>query len=351
MSLALPLILASILGADLPADFKLPPPPGKIVAHDPAEAAKARSVAAGTPLIVTTYFYWYDAQSKAHVINPDGSDALTDHPPTLDGFSWKNAAWHKRQLEDMIAAGIDAAIPVYWGAPDASHSWSDEGLPPLVAAREQLVTEGKQPPAIGMFYDTSTLQHNARGYHVDLTTPAGRLWFYGTIRDFFSRIPERHRMLIDGKPLVFLYALAFAKKADAELFPAAREMFQKDFGADVYLVKMRGWPGKAESEYQWGAALEPQILATAALGPGYDHSAVPGRTPLVRKREDGKFYRAGWERLLRMDPATRPWLLHLETWNELHEGTDICESREYGRRYIELTRKFAERFHARKRIE
>ena len=35
----------------------------------------------------------------------------------------------------------------------------------------------------------------------------------------------------------------------------------------------------------------------------------------------------------------------LETWNELFEGTDLCHSREYGRDYIRLTRRYAEAFH------
>ena len=39
---------------------------------------------------------------------------------------------------------------------------------PLVDAREELVREGKAPPRIGMFYDTTTL------YHADLTTPGGK---------------------------------------------------------------------------------------------------------------------------------------------------------------------------------
>jgi hypothetical protein len=197
-----------------------------------------------------------------------------------------------------------------------------------------------------MFYDTSTLQHNEGGYHVDLTTASGRLWFYGTIRNFWSQIPPRHRARIDGKPLVFLYASAFARRVDEKLFPTVREMFHRDFGTDLFLVKMHGWPGEADSEYQWGGALAPQFLDTAGLGPGYDHSAVPGRTPLIRKREDGQFYRRAWQRLLTKEVNSRPWLVHVETWNEFHEGTDVCESREYGRQYIDLTREFADQFHA-----
>jgi hypothetical protein len=197
-----------------------------------------------------------------------------------------------------------------------------------------------------MFYDTSTLQYNGRGYHVDLTTESGRHWFYGSIRNCFSLIPPEHRALVDGRPLVFLYAAAFAKRVDDSLFPAVRKMFRRDFGTDLYLVKMLGWPGDADSQYNWGGALAPQWFAAAGLGPGYDHSAVPGRTPLVRSRNEGRFYESAWRRLLAMNPATRPWLVHVETWNEFHEGTDICDSREYGRQYLELTRRYAERFRA-----
>lgn len=345
------MFLGATLAADLPADFKLSAPPGRHVGRTQADSAGAREFRSGAPLVATSYFYWYDNATKGHVLDPDGSDALTDHPPKLEGFSYKNIAWHARQLGDMTAAGIDVALPVYWGVPYTAQTWSDRGIPPLVAAREELVGKGKQPPAIGMFYDTSTLRHNGRRWHVDLTTPAGRLWFYGTIRNFFSLVPPRDRACIDGRPLVFLYASAFAKDVDEELFPALRRMFRADFGSDLYLVKMRGWPGKADSEYQWGAAISPTFLDTAGVGPGYDHSAVPGRAPLVRPRDEGRFYRFAWQRLLSMDPAGRPWLVHVETWNEFHEGTEICETLEYGRQYIELTRQFSQQFHARRRVE
>ncbi|MEX2286975.1 MAG: DUF5010 domain-containing protein [Planctomycetaceae bacterium] len=346
-----PVLWSLLLGANLPADYALPAAPGRFVRSQSAPPASARKFPSGQPVIATTYFYWYDADTKAHVVDYDGTDALTEHPPTLKGFSYKNVAWHKQQLADMTAAGIDVAMPVYWGAPDGSEGWSDAGLPKLIAARKQLLAAGKSPPAIGLFYDTSTLQYNRSGHHVDLTTPAGQRWFYGTIRNFFSLIPAEHRAYVDGKPIVFLYGPSFAAKVDESLFPEVRRMFREDFGSDIYLVKTRGWPGTADSEYEWGAALDARILETAAIGPGYDHSAVPGRTPLVRKRDDGRFYRFSWGRLLSRDPKSRPWLVHLETWNEFHEGTEICETAEFGRKYIELTRQMADEFHGRKQID
>lgn len=350
-SSSLALALLFFAGKDLPPDFALKPAPGAFIGSSRLNNAQGMRFKSGDPVIATTYFYWYDAESNAHILDADGSDALTNHPATLVGLSYKNVGWHARQLEDMIAAGIDVVLPVYWGSPGAGHGWSDEGLPQLVAARDELLSRGKKPPAIGMFYDTSTLRHNGSGYHVDLRTPAGRRWFYGTMRNFFSLIPPQHRVLIDGKPLVFLYGPGFAKGVDEKLFPAVRKMFRDQFETDLFLVKMLPWPGKADSQYMWGGAIRPQFWETAGIGPGYDHSAVPGRRPLVRARENGRFYSRAWETLLAQDPASRSWLIHLETWNEFHEGTEICASREYGRTYIKLTRRFADVFHAREQLQ
>ena len=95
----------------------------------------------------------------------------------------------------MTDAGIDVALMVLWGAPSersgkTSLAWSYTGLGPLVQAREELLREGKHPPRIGLFYDTSTLRYNEWDTHVDLTTDYGQRWFYATVRDFFSAIPH-----------------------------------------------------------------------------------------------------------------------------------------------------------------
>ncbi len=327
-----------------PKQAPLPPAPGKFVGSGPGVDFSKE-----TPVVATSYFYWYDTPSKAHILNADGSDALTDHPPTLEGISWKSVDWHKAQLVDIEKAGIDVAILVYWGTPEKQQpggfAFSNEGIPPMVEAREKLLAEGKKPAGIAMFYDTSTLMHNAEKIQVDLTKDEGKRWFYATIRDFFSLVPPKHRATIDGKPVVFLYAAAFARAVDDTLFPAVKEMFKKEFGCDLFIVKEASWPGKADSVYRWGAALKPQLLETAAVGPGYDHSAVRSRKPLVNSRDDGKFYEFSWEQLLLKDPKTRAKWVHVETWTEYHEGTEICETKEYGRKYIDLTKRYADLFH------
>ena len=203
-------------------------------------------------------------------------------------------------------------MPVFWGVPGKYDGWSFVGLPPLVEAHTALEKEGLKPPAIGMFYDTSILQWNGSNtdgsnYHVDLTTEYRREWFYAAIRDFFSFIPPAKWARIDGKPIIFLYDASFAERQDPqEQFEYTKTRFKQDFGVEPFIVKSAGWQGEADAVYAWGGAVNGPIIFrdTIALGPGYDHSAVPGREPLVVERRDGKTYIDRWTKVLQL--ARRP---------------------------------------------
>jgi hypothetical protein len=293
---------------------------------------------------MTYFFYWYNVDTGAHITKHDGRDYLTDHPKTLEGFTYTSPAWHRKELEDMLAAGIDIVLPVFWGCPECE-DWSFVGLRKLVDACDAMVRDGITPPKIGMFYDTSTLQHNRLRRQIDLTTQYGREWFYATIRDFFALVPPKYWAMIDGKPLVLLYAASFAADYDQACFDYLEECFKKDFaGREPYMVKNPAWSEiEADNVCAWGAANGGcKAYGFTAIGPGYDHAAVvPPREPLVVDREGGAYYQRNWRKAL----AAPSNLVVIETWNELHEGTDICESKEYGRQYIELTAKYSRLFH------
>ena len=354
--LRLALILAGFFGAapfhasaGAAAVLEINPPLGPFIQSAIGDFNGALNFTITNRLVVTPYFYWYDVYSQSHIVNPDGSDALTDHPASLTGFSCFSTAWHKTQLRDMTDAAIDILLPVYWGEPSqrlpgqpvATQPWSYAGIPPLVRAREELLAEGIQPPAIGLFYDTSSLQFNAAQKRIDLTTAYGRQWFYESVRDFFSLIPARHWARIDGKPVVFLYSAAFASNYDQSCIDYLRGSFARDFGGNPpYIVREISWSVKTEQVYAWGGALGLKNPGVASIGPGYNHSAVPGRDPLVVSREGGAFFDRTWQRFL-SQPSP---MVFVETWNEFHEGTDIANSREYGRQFIELNRKYAELF-------
>jgi len=334
-------------------DKLLRQPPGEFFPLRAEDHKETASFKRGRPVVGTTYFYWYDVDSGAHIIDGDRTDALTTHPADMNNISYKRASWHKSQLEDMVDAGVDFLMPVYWGVPGKYGSWSFVGLPPLVRAHDELQKEGVDVPAIGMFYDTSILKYNGfvkdgARYHVDLTTDFGKEWFYTPIRDFFSLIPPGKWARVDGRPIVFMYASAFAKKQDPEQFNYVKRRFNAQFGVTPFIVKASDWKGPADATYSWGGAVSGPLIyrQVAALGPGYDHTAVPGRRPLIVKRLDGQTYVDRWRKILALNPKSRPWMVHLETWNEWHEGTDIAHSREYGRSYIVLTKLFTDMWRA-----
>ena len=341
------ILCASAASAFAQTEREIPAAFGPYINLQPKDFVAARTFKSSDRIVGAYYFYWYRTETKEHIINPeDGSDGLTDHPATFEDFSYKSVRWHKKQLSDMSEAGIDVALMVFWGAPSernekASLYWSYAGLGPLVQAREELLREGKRPPRIGLFYDTSTLKYNEWAAHIDLTTEYGKRWFYATVRDFFSAIPPPHWAMIDDRPIVLLYAAAFAKKHDQAFVDFTKAQFSKDFGGrEPYLAPQDSWKVKADNVCAWGGAFGLKNPGIAELGPGYNDTAVYGRKPLITQRAGGKFYEENWLKFL-SHPSN---FVMIETWSEFHEGTEICESKEYGRQYIELTRKYADLF-------
>lgn len=119
---------------------------------------------------------------------------------------------------------------------------------------------------------------------------------------------------------------------------AGAKTFKREFGGrTLYLAPQDSWHVKGDNVCAWGGALGLKHPGIGELGPGYNDSAVYGRKPLLVKREGGKFYAQNWREFLR-HPSN---FVMIETWSEFHEGTEIGESKEYGRQYIELTRKYA----------
>jgi hypothetical protein len=136
--------------------------------------------------------------------------------------------------------------------------------------------------------------------------------------------------------------------------------FEEDFGVRPYLVFENGWDYptetvngtqvrnanaphlKYDAGYSWGGAVAPIISPQiASIGPGYDDHAVEDRyPPTITDRKNGETYKQSFAVAIQ---CGSPWLA-VETWNEYHEGTDIAESLQYGRQYIDLSRKYVSYF-------
>ncbi len=355
----------------------LPDPPGSFMPVSATEVASIPTWATGDRLVAAYYFYWYKwkdgcagelcdpAYNRSHIEFATGYlnskkplDALTSHPVDLKEWDFDNPAWHSTQIDRMLSAGIDILLPVFWGVPGRygkdGHvvaAWSERGLKALAAALDKREKEGKPNPRIGMFYDTSTLTFESpfnyqQGGKIDLKTEAGWKHFYATIRDFYSLVPHRFWALWEKKPLVWLYASEFASGHDSHVLGYAREHFAQEFGGAVPLfIAHSDWSQEAGADwiYQWGGAIKPTCLSINSVGPGFDNSAVhglPRGSKVLREREDSRFYREAWEHALR-SPAP---ITVVETWNELHEGTEICPTVEYGDEYLRITADYARAF-------
>ena len=310
----------------------------------------AISSTANDAIVATHYFYWYRWPNE-HFRPADQPDAEGHfhHFPNPEKVSYLSDGWHEEQFRDMRAAGIQVALPVYWGAPGAYKRdgirFSADGIRPMLRALDRMDDDAIK---LGLFYDTSTLLNDVRsaqpaGGRTDLTTTAGKELFSNTIIEYFDRIPPDHWARVRGGALTVLYTSAFAAKWDKTLGSHLQKAFARRFpGESVFLVADVTWGDIGQNRTcEWGSTIVKPMLhpGLAQIGPGYNDTPVPGRTTPSRERENGDYYRTSWRKAI----EHKPELVLIETWNEMHEGTEICESAELGRQYIDLTAEWVKR--------
>jgi hypothetical protein len=316
------------------------------------EIATPDAMSGPTPedrMVVTYFYYWYDLPGGPH------SEPLTDHPADPEA-SYLDVSWFRQELLDMKQAGIDAGLASYWGIFEPS---STVGLRNLVAAYDALISEGQSPPKVGMFLDTGAVARLEPQYR-DLTKPQNQEIFYSLIRGYYDVVPDRVWARIDGRPIIWLWAAYFGIQFDRTLFDYITSRFEADYGIRPYLVGEDIWryahPSGGGVDYDagvmplddfyiWGAAytgFQEPTGEVAQIGPGYDERTLPGpdRIGRHRDREEGAFYARSFQQAI--DSGSR--IIAIETWNEFHEASDIANSEEYGRQYIELTRRFVDQF-------
>jgi hypothetical protein len=201
----------------------------------------------------TYYFYWHD------LTDPDRRGRIQGRfhiPPDPAHYSFLLPETHQREFNDMLAAGLDFVLPVYWGEPGhpgrttsqtSPNYWSTEGIPAMVEALDRMDrnrAQGAPPLQIGMFYDTTILAN------ADLTTAAGKEYFYVNVRDFYSRIPPGYWAAIDNKPIVWLYDTIWISRFDQSSLDYLSDRFAQDFGGlRLFVVR--------ESQWQSSKGVEP----------------------------------------------------------------------------------------------
>ena len=315
-----------------------------------AQAQQSASWTSHDKIALTYLFYWYDAPSGFHY-GSQPINQLTLHPPDsyLSTFSFKEPVFFEREFSDMVAAGIDVALPVFWGNPANTSTWAVPGLQTMVQTLQSMAQAGRLALKIGMFDDTSSLQDLNGGIKPDLRTASGKALFYDEIHRFFSNVPRQFWAMIDGRPIIVLFTSTYVSAWDQTTFDYASQQFQQDFGTTPYIVRERTWTGvTTDTAYYWGAAVIGPVTIgdVTAVGPGFDNLAVSGPQAqghlTIADRNCGQFYQSQWDQAI----STGSRLVLMETWNELHEGTAIAATKEYGRRYIDQSARNVARWKA-----
>jgi len=246
-------------------------------------------------VVAAFYAARWDAEKGEGMTKAGGGDALQDHPDSFKDFSYRSHWWHRKNLEEMAAAGIDVALCEFAANPAAVDA--------LVQALESAEKDKKKTAKVAPVIDD----------------PTRALALLG-------RIPNRFLATADGRPMVWFPA---SKRAAPATLEATRLI------VPFFAIAAPAW-GKADLLYSPGGDYDgPREMEVITLGPGYRDG-----TARIRDRADGAWYDRSWYLAMKMKPR----IVAIESWNRFDEGSTVCPTDEHKKTYIERTKKYAALF-------
>lgn len=296
------------------------------------------------------WFHWENAT--------EDSIGNTAHYPLLGIYD----SWDERLVEAHILlaryAGIDCFIASWWGP----GSFEDGSLKRIIKVAE------KHDFKVTIYYE-SYRPWNPLISPEDIVNEISYV-----VREYSG---SKAFLKVDGKPVIFIYNVGAHDRGPSFWLQVRRGLENKvgsvyllaDIRDPSYLHVFDGFhtyielnSSVARKLYSFYsdrmkiglANLSPseaieRILAGGKVViqkkalfytviPGYDDRKIRSPGGYV-DREDGLLYRRMWNDALEL--GARHVLI--TSWNELHEGTEIEPTREYGFKYLEITRDYASR--------
>jgi hypothetical protein len=286
----------------------------------------------------------------------ENSIANTAHYPLLGIYD----SWDERLIEAHILlakhAGIDGFIVSWWGP----SSFEDQSLKRIIGVAE------KYNFKITIYYESYRTWN-------PLVSPTDIIDELSYVVGEYSG--SRAFLKIDGKPVIFIYSVE-AHNRGPSFWLQVRKSLENKVGP-VYLIAdlrnpsylnvfdgfhtyielnsstMRelysfystrikiGLAGlnfsEAIAKIQAGDKVVVQRKALLyTVTPGFDNRKIsePG---IYVDRDGGLLYQKMWSDALELGAKH----VLITSWNELHEGTEIEPTREYGFKYLEMTRNYA----------
>jgi glycoprotein endo-alpha-1,2-mannosidase len=283
--------------------------------------------------------HWGKIDARGHDI------AASTHYPLLGAYDSHDPKVIEQHCQWATDAHVDTFIVSWWGHGD----YTDRAMPKIL---DICASHGM---SACIYYETVPQPQTAETAAQDIIRVLQK---YGS---------HKAHLKVGGKPVVFIYGravgqlgltgwLAAVKLINAG-FPGGAVLIGDEFsyGAarvfdGIHTYNTAGSvAGKSLADLQkWAAGTYPSWvqladgadkISTITVIPGYDDTKIrkPG---LAVDRLDGELYRVQWEQAIAVDPH---WVL-VTTFNEWHEGSEIEPSLEFGRKYLDLTGPFAERF-------
>jgi hypothetical protein len=168
---------------------------------------------------------------------------------------------------------------------------------------------------------------------------------------YFATVPDRYRLKVNGRPVVFMWHGGFEwysnQTSFSALLAALRAATGRDFGVNPFIITEESWrrldaAARPDGLYDW---FEPP-LTTATLTsfgginvghvvPGFNCPTCVPEAPIV-DRQDGNILRAGLAMV-----APKSDLVLIEGFVNVDENAQIVETTTWGRLYINIIRYFA----------
>jgi Glycosyl hydrolase family 99 len=304
-----------------------------LITHTPVQTAVIQRTN-DQKMLWAFYYSWYYLRSWA-------DPRLRDHP--LIPYVSNDTQAIARQIDEAKSAGIDGFVSSWWGPGDIT----DRILPALLNLAEQKNFH------IAIYLETLSNQ----GPRSPDELLRWLTYFIPKYRDNPAYIK------VDGKPLIVVWS------SGAEPLTAWQNIFSKlhQQGLDAVYLAMGydttsldafyglheygifNTPDLAQLYEQTARSVhfypllagsdEPKIWA-AAVQPGYDDRLIPDRKGQVQSRQNGDFYRMTFQAAIASDPD---WIF-IATWNEYPENTYIEPSQNFGDRYLNITREYAQKW-------
>lgn len=308
--------------------------------------------AASEEMVRAFYYPWYDSLRNWK------SPTLQDRPATP--YVSHDPAAIERHIEEARSAGIDGFLSSWWGP----GSYTDENLKILLdVAKEKRFSVGINFETLG--------KKDAEGND----SPLDGREIYNWLRYLISTYRAHPAMMkVNGKPLIVLWASNAVpietwesvldrlrkKGLDATFLghfsgddPSIAELDIFD-GLHTYnilsvisdnksipeLARTYATTGRAVLYYQLLMDSPTPKIWAATVQPGYDDHLIPGRKSPILDREEGRLYRSSFEASIASDPD---WIF-ICSWNEWWEHTYIEPSEKYGRKNLEITREYSDKW-------